>query len=140
MPPGSLAIVSDHINLTGLNPLIGEKDDSRFVPMSNAYDVGLRTTFHALAKARNMILADAIYQWFPGPSFETAAEIRAASLLGADLVGMSTVPEVIIARHIGLKLVLFDDYVSGHKFSACGEVHTPNAALHHGWHAVHVDA
>ena len=104
LPPGSLAILSDHINLTGLNPLVGIEDDTRFVPMVDAYDAELRRTFHRLAKADGIALKDAVYQWCPGPSFETPAEIRAAKIFGADLVGMSTVPEVILARRLGLKI------------------------------------
>lgn len=116
LPPGSLALISDHINLTGLNPMIGIGDESRFVPMVDAYDPALRAMFHFCAKEIGILLKDAIYQWFPGPSFETPAEIRAAKILGADLVGMSTVPEVIMARRIGLKvsaLSMVTNYGSG---------------------------
>jgi purine-nucleoside phosphorylase len=104
LSPGSLALIADHINLTGLNPMIGMTDDSRFVPMVDAYDPMMRAMFHTCAKQIGVPLKNAIYQWFPGPSFETPAEIRAAKILGADLVGMSTVPEVIIARRIGVKV------------------------------------
>lgn len=116
LPPGALAILTDHINLTGINPMIGIGDDSRFVPMVNAYNPALRDMLHAKAKANGITLKDAVYQWFPGPSFETPAEIRASKFLGADLVGMSTVPEVIIARRIGLKvaaLSMVTNYGSG---------------------------
>ena len=104
LPPGALAILSDHINLTGLNPLIGLTDDSRFVPMVDAYDPALRAELKHHAAEIGVPLQDAVYQWFPGPSFETPAEIRASKILGADLVGMSTVPEVIMARRIDLKV------------------------------------
>lgn len=116
LPPGSLALIADHINLSGINPMIGIGDDSRFVPMVDAYDPALRATFHATAKRIGASIKDAVYHWFPGPSFETPAEIRASKNLGADLVGMSTVPEVIIARRIGLKvaaLSMVTNYGSG---------------------------
>lgn len=104
LPPGALAIVTDHINLTGINPMIGMGDDSRFVPMVDAYDPDLRMSLLAIASRIDVTLRDAVYHWFPGPSFETPAEIRASKILGADLVGMSTVPEVIMARRIGLRI------------------------------------
>jgi purine-nucleoside phosphorylase len=104
LPPGALAILSDHVNLTGLNPLIGMADDSRFVPMVDAYDPSLRSQLKQHASENGVLLQEAVYQWFPGPSFETPAEIRAAKILGADLVGMSTVPEVIMARRLGLRV------------------------------------
>lgn len=102
--PGSLVALSDHINLSGLNPLIGESSDARFVPMVGAYDEGLRNDLLAAAKACGIALHEGVYAWFSGPSFETPAEVRMAGLLGADLVGMSTVPEVIFARFFGLKV------------------------------------
>jgi purine-nucleoside phosphorylase len=103
--PGSLVIIRDHINLTGLNPLIGEADDARFVDLTAAYDPHLRERFAKAAADAGRRIQDGVYMWHPGPSFETPAEIQAARLLGADLVGMSTVPEVIIARHLGLKVL-----------------------------------
>ena len=103
MPTGSIMCLSDHINFSGLNPLIGEPTDARFVPMKDAYDPAIRAGLHAAAKAANVGMADGIYAWYSGPSFETPAEIRAIRMLGADAVGMSTVPEVILARFLGLK-------------------------------------
>ncbi|MEO1551572.1 MAG: purine-nucleoside phosphorylase [Pseudomonadota bacterium] len=103
VPPGDLMLLTDHINYSGLNPLIGEPTDARFVNMTDAYDPGLRTALHAAASAADVALAQGIYAWYSGPSFETPAEIRALKLLGADAVGMSTVPEVILARFFGLK-------------------------------------
>lgn len=100
--PGSLVALSDHINLSGLNPLVGEAGDGRFVPMVGAYDAGLRRTLHAAAQTCGVALHEGIYAWFSGPSFETPAEVRMAGILGADLVGMSTVPETILARSFGL--------------------------------------
>jgi purine-nucleoside phosphorylase len=104
VPPGALSLISDHINLSGVNPLIGMNDDSRFVPMVDAYDPALRASLKQAAIASGVTLSEGIYHWFPGPSFETPAEIRASKLLGATLVGMSTVPEVILARRIGLRV------------------------------------
>ncbi|WP_333713187.1 purine-nucleoside phosphorylase [Yoonia sp.] len=103
MPTGSIMCLSDHINFSGLNPLIGEPTDARFVPMKDAYDPAIRAGLHAAADAADVEMADGIYAWYSGPSFETPAEIRAIRLLGADAVGMSTVPEVILARFLGLK-------------------------------------
>lgn len=103
MVTGSIMCLSDHINFSGLNPLIGEKTDARFVPMKDAYDPGLRAALHTAATAENTEMADGIYAWYSGPSFETPAEIRAIAMLGADAVGMSTVPEVILGRFLGLR-------------------------------------
>ena len=104
VPPGALALIGDHINLSGVNPLIGLTDDSRFVPMVDAYDPDMRQALRAAAAKAGIPLPEGIYHWFPGPSFETPAEIRASKLLGATLVGMSTVPEVILARRLGLRV------------------------------------
>ncbi|MGU3536780.1 purine-nucleoside phosphorylase [Methylobacterium sp. A54F] len=100
--PGSLVMIEDHLNLSGLNPLIGETAEARFVPMVDAYDPRLRAILSAAAKACGVTLRAGTYAWFSGPSFETPAEVRMAGRLGADLVGMSTVPEVILARFFGL--------------------------------------
>jgi len=100
--PGRLVALADHINLSGLNPLVGEASDARFVPMVDAYDPVLRETLHRAARACGIPLAEGIYAWFCGPSFETPAEVRMAGRLGADLVGMSTAPETILARFLGL--------------------------------------
>ncbi len=103
MPTGSIMCLSDHINFSGLNPLIGEPTDARFVPMKDAYDPQIRKGLRAVADAANVEMDDGEYAWYSGPSFETPAEIRAIKMLGADAVGMSTVPEVILARFLGLK-------------------------------------
>lgn len=100
--PGSLVTITDHINLSGLNPLIGEGGDARFVPMTEAYDPALRRCLAMAAASCGATLHEGIYSWFSGPSFETPAEVGMAGVLGADLVGMSTVPEVILARFVGL--------------------------------------
>lgn len=104
---GSLAVVSDHINFQFANPLVGANDEdfgTRFISMENAYDAVLRECLHRVAKAQGMVLNEGVYVGSVGPSFETPAEIRAFRALGADLVGMSTVPEVIVARHCGLRV------------------------------------
>ncbi len=103
MPTGSIMCLSDHINFSGLNPLIGEPTDARFVPMKDAYDPGVRAALRAAADAAGTEMAHGVYAWYSGPSFETPAEIKAIAMLGADAVGMSTVPEVILARFLGLK-------------------------------------
>ena len=102
--PGDLMQLSDHINFSGLNPLIGEKTDARFVPMTAAHDPEMRAGLRAAAEAVGIPLPEGVYAWYSGPSFETPAEIRAIRTLGADAVGMSTVPEVILARFLGLRV------------------------------------
>ena len=104
IPPGDLMLLSDHINFSGLNPLIGEPTDARFVNMTDAYDPAMREGLRAAAEAEGVALPEGVYAWYSGPSFETPAEIRAIRTLGADAVGMSTVPEVILARFFGLKV------------------------------------
>ncbi|MFN0183280.1 MAG: purine-nucleoside phosphorylase [Aquabacterium sp.] len=105
MRPGDLMAISDHLNLSQRSPLFGEPGDNRFVDMSNAYDAGLRAQAQAAAKAQGITLHEGVYAWFLGPQFETPAEIRMARLMGAQAVGMSTVPETILARHAGLKVL-----------------------------------
>ena len=103
--PGSLAIIADHINYAGTNPLIGYQGDRRFVPMTDAYDPALKRKLASAAKAAGIAMPEGVYMWFSGPCFETPTEIRMAQRMGADLVGMSTVPETILARYLGLKVV-----------------------------------
>jgi purine-nucleoside phosphorylase len=102
--PGELMLIADHINFAGANPLIGEATDARFVNMTDAYSPALRQAIASAAAAEGVPLAEGVYAWYSGPSFETPAEIRALRLLGADAVGMSTVPEVILARFLGLEV------------------------------------
>jgi purine-nucleoside phosphorylase len=104
MRPGSIMLITDHINFSGMNPLIGEEDDKGFVPMTDAYDRALAEALRHAAKEEKIKLHEGVYVWFSGPSFETPAEIRMAQSWGADAVGMSTVPEVILARRFGLKV------------------------------------
>lgn len=104
IPPGDLMLLSDHLNFSGLNPLIGEPTDARFVPMGDAHDPALRAALKQAAEAEGIPLPEGVYTWYSGPSFETPAEIRAIKILGGDAVGMSTVPEVILARFLGLRV------------------------------------
>ena len=108
LTPGSLMLIKDHINFSGRNPLIGPNDDDigpRFPDMSNAYDREMRRQLKQLAAKHGIALPEGVYLMVLGPNFETAAEIRAFRILGADAVGMSTVPEVIAAVHAGVKVL-----------------------------------
>ncbi len=106
--PGSIAIITDHINMLGTNPLTGPNDGRygpRFPDMSAVYDPALIRLIEESAVALGLELAKGVYLATPGPSFETPAEIRAFRAMGAGLVGMSTVPEAILARHAGLRVL-----------------------------------
>lgn len=108
-PAGTLAAVSDHLNLTGTNPLAGEPPPAwgaRFPDMVDAYDPGLRGLARRHARELGFDLPDGVYAGLNGPSYETPAEVRMLRTLGADLVGMSTVHEVIAARHLGLRCLV----------------------------------
>lgn len=103
---GGLVLVSDHINLQGTNPLVGPNDDSlgpRFPDMSDAYDAEFRRRAQTVGQRLGAELPEGVYAGLLGPSYETPAEIRYLRAIGADLVGMSTVPEVIAARHMGIR-------------------------------------
>ena len=105
--PGELVAINDHINLLPGNPLVGANDERlgpRFMSLANAYDHDLRQLLKASALAESLAWHEGVYVCWSGPSFETPAEIRMMRTMGADLVGMSTVPEVIVARHCGLKV------------------------------------
>lgn len=103
---GDLMIVEDHLNLTGVNPLTGhvEEGDERFPDMTAPYDAELRALLKASAAKVGIGVKEGVYAWLPGPSFETRAEVRMLERLGADAVGMSTVPEVIVARAMGMRV------------------------------------
>jgi purine-nucleoside phosphorylase len=105
--PGTLMLIQDHLNLTGRNPLEGPvmPGETRFPDMTTAYDADLRRTAHEVAGAMDLPLAEGIYAALLGPTYETPAEIRMLERLGADAVGMSTVPEVIVARARGLRVL-----------------------------------
>ena len=104
--PGDLVLLSDHINLLGDNPLVGANDERlgpRFPDMSAPYDPELRTLARAAALDLGIVLREGVYLAVPGPSLETRAEYRMLRTMGADVVGMSTVPEVIVANHTGMR-------------------------------------
>jgi purine-nucleoside phosphorylase len=104
---GQLMLIRDHINFACKNPLMGPNLDEhgpRFPDMSSAYDPEYRRLAKRVAEELGISLAEGTYIWFTGPSYETPAEIRMARLMGADAVGMSTVPEVIVARHAGIRV------------------------------------
>ena len=105
MAPGSLMLISDHLNVVQRTPLHDEPGASRFIDMSSAYDPALRDQAAAAAAAEGIELHEGVYAWVLGPQFETPAEIRMLQLLGAQAVGMSTVPETILARHAGLRVI-----------------------------------
>lgn len=106
--PGDLVLISDHINLLGANPLTGPNDDSlgpRFPDMSEAYAAEYRDIAKAAGAKLGLTLNEGVYAAMTGPSYETPAEIRYLRTIGADLVGMSTVPETIVANHMGMKVL-----------------------------------
>ncbi|HXP85232.1 MAG TPA: purine-nucleoside phosphorylase [Bryobacteraceae bacterium] len=106
--PGDLVLISDHINLLGANPLTGPNDDAlgpRFPDMSEAYSEEYRDIARLAGESLGLALAEGAYAAVPGPSYETPAEIRYLRTIGADLVGMSTVPETIAANHMGMKVL-----------------------------------
>jgi purine-nucleoside phosphorylase len=107
LEPGDLVAVSDHINFTGQNPLTGPNDDRlgpRFPDMSTLYDATLRSSIKERMRASGVQYKEGVYGWFLGPSYETPAEVQMAKSLGADLVGMSTAPEAIALRHMGVRV------------------------------------
>jgi purine-nucleoside phosphorylase len=106
--PGELMIITDHVNYMGINPLIGPNDERfgpRFFDMSEAYDPKLQEIAERACSKVGMTVRRGVYIAFNGPSYETPAEIKASRTLGADAVGMSTVPEVIAARHMGIRVL-----------------------------------
>ena len=105
---GDLVCINDHINFMGVNPLVGPNDERfgpRFPPMDDAYDLELRQMAHRLAKELDVPFKDGVYLALSGPSYETKAEIAFFHRIGADTVGMSTAPEVIVARHCGMRVL-----------------------------------
>jgi purine-nucleoside phosphorylase len=106
--PGDLVMISDHLNLTGRNPLLGDNDDRlgpRFPDMSTVYSADLRARLAETFRANGLTPHEGVYAWFLGPTYETPAEVQMAKILGADLVGMSTVPEAIAVRHMGAEVL-----------------------------------
>ncbi|MGH9895239.1 MAG: purine-nucleoside phosphorylase, partial [bacterium] len=101
-------LITDHLNMSGISPLLGENDDRlgpRFPDMSDVYSLELRAKAHAAAAGVGQVLKEAVYFWWHGPMFETPAEVRMARMLGAGLVGMSTVPEATVARQMGAEVL-----------------------------------
>ncbi len=108
LEPGDLALITDHINLAARNPLVGTNDDRlgpRFPDLTDVYDPGLRSLAREAADAAGVTLKSGIYTWLLGPTYETPAEVEMIRRLGGDLVGMSTVPEAIAARHMGARVL-----------------------------------
>ncbi len=106
--PGELMIIEDHLNMTACNPLMGANEEAfgpRFPDMTYAYNRDMREKAKKAAQKQGLILQQGVYAWFTGPSFETPAEIKMSRVLGADAVGMSTVPEVLAAVHAGVKVL-----------------------------------
>jgi purine-nucleoside phosphorylase len=127
MGPGSLMLINDHLNLPQRSPLVGERGSERFVGMADAYDPVLRAAAKALAKERGVALHEGVFAWFMGPQFETPAEIRMLQAFGAQAVGMSTVPETILARHAGLRVLalsMLTNMAAGMEAQTLSHAHT----------------
>jgi purine-nucleoside phosphorylase len=105
--PGDLMLITDHINFMAENPLRGVQGSSRFLDLTRTYDLPLRKLLKAAARSAGVKLKSGVYLGVTGPSYETPAEVRAFARLGADAVGMSTVPEAIVARHCGMAVAGF---------------------------------
>jgi purine-nucleoside phosphorylase len=129
--PGNIAMISDHINFSGINPLAAAQNSQPF-SLADAYDPKLRQRLKAAGAGTGVSVQEAIYMWIPGPSCETPAEARAARQLGAEAVGASLVPEVILARRLGLRvaaLAVITNYAAGFSGGAPNEEQTQRAAL-----------
>jgi purine-nucleoside phosphorylase len=107
LQPGSVMLITDHINLVQSSPLYNDTGNDRFVDLVGAYDAGLQERARKSAQAIGVTLHEGVYVWFSGPHFETPAEVKFARLIGGTAAGMSTVPEVILARQVGLKVAGF---------------------------------
>ncbi|ERJ11701.1 purine-nucleoside phosphorylase [Haloplasma contractile] len=106
--PGDLMLITDHLNLVSTNPLIGKNDDDlgpRFIDLSTVYNKDMRNLARDVANGQELTLREGVYTWWSGPAYETPAEIRMIRTLGGDAVGMSTVPEAIVATHAGIKVL-----------------------------------
>ena len=139
MRPGELMLIADHLNLVQRSPLHYEQGAQRFVDLRDAYDPALRAIAQRVAAARGMLLHEGVYAWMLGPQFETPAEIRMLQQLGAHAVGMSTVPETIVARQQGLRVLalsLFTNMGCGLDGEHLSHAHTLAAAQAAGAHAV----
>ncbi|VAV92508.1 Purine nucleoside phosphorylase [hydrothermal vent metagenome] len=131
VPPASAALITDHINFSGLNPLIGDHRPPQFLDLGKAYDPEICERIRAAGKTSGAALHEGVYVWYSGPSFETPAEIKMIRLLGGDLVGMSTVPEVLLARKQGFRLgaiSLVTNYAAGMRDEELSHAHTMREA------------
>lgn len=136
--PGELVLIQDHINFQALNPLVGPNDEEfgpRFFPMDDAYDPEIRADLKNAAAELGFPLHEGVYFAVQGPNFETPAEIRAFRALGADVVGMSTVPEVLVARHCGLRVALISN-ITNLSSDLSEEQLTHEGTLHYSQKAV----
>ena len=127
MRPGELMMLADHLNLVQHSPLVGERGAARFLDLRDAYDPALRTQAREAARRAGITLHEGVYAWVLGPQFETPAEIRMLQRLGAQAVGMSTVPETILARHAGLRVLAFSLFTNmgcGLQAEALSHAHT----------------
>ena len=123
--PGHLVLVTDHINFNGLNPLIGVASEGGFVSLTEAYDKRLLRRLKLAGAGAGVTVHEGIFMWFSGPSFETPAEVKMARMLGADVIGMAIVPEVILARRLALRVAAIAVVTSfGAGFSGGNPSHT----------------
>jgi purine-nucleoside phosphorylase len=139
MRPGALMLLTDHLNIAQRSPLQGDTGSERFVDLRDAYDPSLRRQAHAAAQRRGVTLHEGVYAWVLGPQFETPAEIRMLQRLGAQAVGMSTVPETILARRFGLRVLalsLITNMGCGLHDEALSHAHTLASAQAAGARAV----
>jgi purine-nucleoside phosphorylase len=139
MRPGELMLIADHLNLVQTSPLFGEQGPGRFVDLRDAYDARLRAQAKAIVHAHGGTLHEGVYAWVIGPQFETPAEIRMLQRLGAQAVGMSTVPETILARHAGLRVLalsMFTNMGCGLEDEMLSHAHTLASAQAAGARAV----
>jgi purine-nucleoside phosphorylase len=127
MRPGELMLITDHLNIVQRSPLFNQPGDDRFVDMSSAYDPDLGDTVRAVARAQGITLHEGVYAWVMGPQFETPAEIRWLRSTGAQAVGMSTVPETILARHAKMRVLalsMFTNMAAGMSAEDLSHAHT----------------
>jgi len=127
MRPGELMLITDHLNIVQRSPLFNQPGDDRFVDMSAAYDPALADTARSVARAQGITLHEGVYAWVMGPQFETPAEIRWLRSTGAQAVGMSTVPETILARHAKMRVLalsMFTNMAAGMSAEDLSHAHT----------------
>jgi purine-nucleoside phosphorylase len=139
MRPGSVMLITDHMNLTQLSPLVGQAGSERFVDMQHAYDPALRVQALQIAQQSGAAMHQGTYAWLLGPQFETPAEIRMLQKLGAHAVGMSSVPETILARHAGMRVLalsLLTNMGCGLEEETLSHAHTLDVAQRASEHAV----